>query len=76
MRSHPFVVRHFQIGGLDADRWIRRMKKVFDGIGVAEDIRVGLAIYLFDREVDHWWESVKRSRDINALTWGEFEHIF
>ena len=61
---------------LDADRWIRRVTKVFDGLGVAEDFKVGLAMYLFDGEADHWWESVKRRRDISALTWGEFDQIF
>ena len=54
---------------LDADRCIRRVTKVFDGLGVAEDFKVGLATYLFDGEADHWLESVKRKRDINALTW-------
>ena len=61
---------------LDADRWIHRVKKVFDGLGVAEDFKVGLATYLFDGEANHWWESVKRMRDIDALTWGEFDQIF
>ena len=61
---------------LDADRWIRRVKKVFDDMGVAEDLKVGLAIYLFDGEADHWWESVKRRRDTDALTWGELGQIF
>ena len=61
---------------LDADRWIRWVKKVFDGMGVTEDHKVGLAIYLFDGEADHWWESVKRRRDIDALAWGEFNQIF
>ena len=51
------------------------MKKVFDGMGVFEDVRVGLAIYLFGG-ADHWWESVKRSRNTDALTWGEFDNIF
>ena len=59
----------------NVDRWIRRVTKVFDGLGVAEDFKVGLAMYLFDGEVDHWWESVKRRRDISALTWGEFDQI-
>ena len=53
---------------IDADRWIRWVTKVFDGLGVAEDFKVGLATYLFDGESDHWWESVKIRRDINALT--------
>ena len=35
------------------------MKKVFDGMGVIKDLKVGLAIYLFDGEAGHWWESVK-----------------
>ena len=52
------------------------MTKVFDGLGVAEDFKIGLAMYLFDGEADHWWESVKRRRDISALTWGEFDQIF
>ena len=52
------------------------MTKVFDGLGVAEDLKVGLATYLFDGEADHWWESVERMRDIIALTWGEFDQIF
>ena len=52
------------------------MKKVFDYIGVSEDLRVGLAIYLFDGEADHWWESLKRRRETDALTWGEFDQIF
>ena len=53
---------------LDANRWIRWVKKVFDGMGVSEDLKVDLEIYLFDGEVDHWWESVKRMRDTDALT--------
>ena len=61
---------------LDADRWIRRVTKVFDGLGVAEDFKVVLETYLFNGEADHWWESVKRRRDICALTWGEFDQIF
>ena len=52
------------------------MTKVFDGLGVAKDFKFGLATYLFDGEADHWWELVKRRRDINALTWGEFDQIF
>ena len=52
---------------LDTDRWIRWVKKVFDGMGVTEDHKVGLAIYLFDGEADHWWEAVKRRRDTDAL---------
>ena len=61
---------------LDANRWIRRVTKVFNGLGVAKDFKVDLATYLFDGEADHWWESVKRRRDISALTWGEFDQIF
>ena len=61
---------------LDADRWIRRVTKVFDGLGVAEDFKVGLATYLFDGEANHLWESVKIRRDISALTYEEFDQIF
>ena len=53
---------------LEAYRWIRWVNKVFDGMGVTEDLKVGLAIYLFDGEADHWWESMTRRRDTDALT--------
>ena len=58
---------------MEGDRWINQVKNVFDGMGVLEDLKVSLVIYLFDGEADHWWESVKRS---DALTWGEFDQIF
>ena len=61
---------------LYADKWIRRVTKVFDGLGLAEDFKVDLSTYLFDGEADHWWESVKKRRNISALTWGEFDQIF
>ena len=62
---------------LDADRLIHRVKKVFDVIGVAEDLKFGLAMYLFDGEADHWWESVKRRKYIDAAIYlfdGEADH--
>lgn len=52
------------------------MKKVFDCMGVAEDLRVGLATYPFNGEADHWWESMKKRRNTDALTWEEFDQIF
>ena len=61
---------------LEADRWICRVKKVFGSMGVSEDLKVGLAICLFDGEADHWWELVNRRRDIDAITWGVFDQIF
>ena len=52
------------------------MTKVFDGLGVAEDFKVILETYLFNGEADNLWESVKRMRDISALSSGEFDQIF
>ena len=52
------------------------MKKICDGMGVAEELRVGLATYLFEGEADYWWDAIKRRRDTNTLTWEEFDQLF
>ena len=67
LRQHPPTFQGSS-NPLDADKWIRRVKKICDGMGVANDLRVGLAIYLLEGEADHWWESVKRRRTTDALT--------
>ena len=48
---------------LDADRWIRRVTKVFDGLGVAEDFKVSLATLEDPRNSNFW----KNGKIVNSI---------
>ena len=48
---------------LDADRWIRRVTKVFDGLGVAEDFKVGLEMLEDPRNSNFW----KNGKIVNSV---------
>lgn len=75
LRQHPPTFQGSS-NPLDADIWIRMVRKICGGMGIAEDLRVDLATYLLEGEADHWWDSVKRIRNTDALNWEEFDQIF
>ena len=39
-------------------------------------IKIRLAAFQLEGESHVWWDSVKASRDIEAMTWGEFHELF
>ena len=52
---------------MEADKWIWRAKKMFDSIGIVEDLQVSLANYLLEGETNHWWDVVNRMKDMNEM---------
>ena len=59
--------------GLD---WLQRVKQCLDVIGVPGDLRVGFAAYTFTGAAGYWWDFVKRSCDVESMTWDDFEQMF
>ncbi|KAJ9699024.1 hypothetical protein PVL29_007877 [Vitis rotundifolia] len=59
-----------------AEHWLRRMKRILEGLDIPEERRVSLAAYMLVGKADFWWESMKRVHDIGVMTWEEFERIF
>ena len=42
-----------------AENWLRCIKRIFDGLDIPEERRVGLAAYMLVDRVDFWWEIMK-----------------
>ncbi|KAG0485215.1 hypothetical protein HPP92_009294 [Vanilla planifolia] len=61
---------------LVAERWIKQMTRIFEGMDCPEHRRVPLAILVLDDEAVDWWESrhrIKfRSRPTKEISWPEF----
>ncbi|XP_004306473.1 PREDICTED: uncharacterized protein LOC101302487 isoform X2 [Fragaria vesca subsp. vesca] len=56
--------------------WLRRVKKCFNVIDVPGDLRVVFAAYTLTGAADYRWEFVESTRDVESMTWDDFEQIF
>ena len=61
---------------LEAESWFKQVKKKLDVLKIPEDFRVEFAAYLFIGEADHWWDYIKRTENVETMTWINFEKIF
>src|SRR3954462_1623880 len=62
---------------VEADDWIRELKKIFDTMGVSREAdRVRLAAFQLRSEADQWWSSETRIRDPETFTWEDFTKAF
>ncbi|XP_058088883.1 uncharacterized protein LOC131235639 [Magnolia sinica] len=60
-----------------AEYWLNRVTKLLRPLHCSEAENVELVSYLFEKEVDLWWESVLRSIPENHMwTWEAFEAHF
>lgn len=56
--------------------WIQENKKNMNSLNILAHFRVGLATYKLARKADYWWNSISIGRDIETITWKEFEELF
>ncbi|KAI3954127.1 hypothetical protein MKW98_017951 [Papaver atlanticum] len=61
---------------IEAEKWLKGIKKEFDAHLVAEEDRVRFATYMFQGNADDWWESEKRMGDATSMSWAQFERLF
>ena len=60
-----------------ADHWFMQVEKVLEAIEITSDTtRIRLAAFQLEREAQVWWNWVKTSRDLEAMTWTEFQKLF
>ena len=68
------------IGGGDlvvANHWFRQVERVLEAMKITSDAtRIRLAAFLLEGESQVWWDWVKTSRDLEAMTWGDFRELF
>ncbi|XP_028072240.1 uncharacterized protein LOC114274494 [Camellia sinensis] len=61
----------------EAEAWLRQIKKLLDTSDIQnEQDRVTMAAFQTEGEADHWWEMIKSARQVETLTWRQFEDLF
>ena len=73
---HPPTFR----GGGDpvvADHWFQQVERVLEAMEITSDVtRIRLAAFQLEGESQVWWDWVKTSRNLEAMTWGDFRELF
>ena len=59
------------------DHWFLQVEKVLEAMKITSDtIRIRLAAFQLEGEAQVWWNWEKTSRDLEAMTWAEFQELF
>ena len=60
-----------------ADHWFRQVKKVLEAMKITSDaVKIRLVAFHLEGESQVWWDWVKTSKNLEAMTWGEFCELF
>ena len=60
-----------------ADHWFMQIEKVLEAMEITSDsTRIRLATFQLEGEVQVWWKWARTSRDLEAMTWAEFQDFF
>ena len=59
-----------------ADHWFIQVEKVLEAMEINSDTtRIRLAAFELEGEAQVWWNWAKTSRDLEAMTWAEFQEL-
>ena len=60
-----------------ADHWFRQIENVLEAMDITSDAaKIRLVVFQLEGESQVWWDWVKTSRDLEAMTWAEFHGLF
>ena len=60
-----------------ADHWFMQIEKVLKAMEISSDAtRIRLAAFQLEGEAQVWWRWARTSRDLEAMTWAEFQELF
>ena len=60
-----------------ADHWFMQIEKVLEAMEITSDMtRIKLAAFQLEGEAQVWWKWARTSRDLEAMTWAEFQELF
>ena len=60
-----------------ADQWFMQIEKVLEAIEITSNTtRIRLDKFQLEGEAQVWWNWAKTSRDLEAMTWAEFQELF
>ena len=68
------------IGGGDpivVDHWFMQIEKVLEAMEITSDAtKIRLAAFQLEGEAQVWWKWARTSRDLQTVTWVEFQELF
>ena len=60
-----------------ADHWFMQIEKVLEAVEITSDTtRIRLAAFPLEGEAQVWWRWARTSRDVEVMTWAEFQELF
>ena len=60
-----------------ADHWFMQIENVLEAMEITSDMtRIRLAAFQLEGEARVWWRWVSTSRDLEVMTWAEFQELF
>ena len=60
-----------------ADHWFMQIEKVLEAMEITFDAtRIRLAAFQLEGEARVWWRWARTSRDLEVMTWAEFQELF
>ena len=60
-----------------ADHWFMQIENILEAMEITSDAtRIRLAAFQLEGEAQVWWRWDRASRDLEALTWAEFQELF
>ena len=76
-RAHQFPTFTGEGDSIVADHWFMQVEKVLEAMEITFDTtRFRLAAFQLEGESQVWWNRAKTSRDLEAMTWAEFQDLF
>ena len=63
------------INFLEAEHWLKEVKKIRDVLEVPEERRSSLASFMLRDKADSWWDMVKSTHDVPHMGWTQFEEL-
>ena len=64
-------------GPMVADHWFRKIEKILEAMDITSDVaKIRLVAFQLEGKSQVWWDCVKASRDLEAMTWAEFHGLF
>ena len=60
-----------------ADHWFMQIENVLKAMEITSDTaRIRLAAFQLEGGARVWWRWVRTSRDLEVMTWAEFQELF
>ena len=60
-----------------ADHWFMQIENVLEAMEITSDMtRIRLAAFQLEGKARVWWRWARTSRDLEVMTWAEFQELF